>query len=278
MPRCRSRQCVRRARRRARATYLFVAGRDLMGRFRLRVRSIAIGREELKRQVDAFAAMLQLGPSATAIARRRWSTFCSRGGVESYGTLCLVPDGPLWNLPFAALIGQGRHFVERHALFYALSIAAYETMIASRARPADTRENCSPSEIPRLHRAGWRERRRKPSVICRSCHSRRPRTKSNGSPGSTAPAAAASTCGGRPRGGVSSTTARAFTSSTRHPRRAGRLRSPLLASDAGRRPARRLGDSPTPSRRRPRRPLRVRKGPRCDVGGEGIIGMSLGVW
>ncbi|MCU1348064.1 MAG: Tetratricopeptide 2 repeat protein, partial [Acidobacteria bacterium] len=122
-------------------TYLFVAGMDLMGRFRLRVRSIAIGREQLKRQVDAYAAMLatrdlRYGHRAASLEHLLFAG----SGVEAYGTLCLVPDGPLWNLPFAALIEQGRHFVERHALFYAPSIAAYETMIASRARPADTRE------------------------------------------------------------------------------------------------------------------------------------------
>jgi CHAT domain-containing protein len=39
-------------------------------------------------------------------------------------TICIIPDGPLWRLPFQALLADdGRYLIERHPLFYAPSAA-----------------------------------------------------------------------------------------------------------------------------------------------------------
>lgn len=121
-------------------TYRFLFGKDLAGRVQLRVHAITVRREELKRQVDAFLAALAerdmtYGKTGAALEHLLFSG----SGVDAYETLCLIPDGPLWDLQFDALKAGGRHFVERHALFYAPSIAAYQAMTAPRARQTNTR-------------------------------------------------------------------------------------------------------------------------------------------
>ncbi len=48
----------------------------------------------------------------------------------------IVPDGPLWNLPFQALIGpDGAYLVEHSAVFYAPSLTTLH-VVSSRSRPA----------------------------------------------------------------------------------------------------------------------------------------------
>ena len=52
-------------------------------------------------------------------------------GIETVG---IIPDGPLWHLPFEPLVGaDGRFFIERTAVLYAPSITVYREMV-QRAR------------------------------------------------------------------------------------------------------------------------------------------------
>src|SRR5438046_2662530 len=51
-------------------------------------------------------------------------------------TVCIRPDGPLWELPVEALLApDGRFFVEHTAPFYAPSIAVYARMRGAGRRP-----------------------------------------------------------------------------------------------------------------------------------------------
>lgn len=51
-------------------------------------------------------------------------------------TVCLVPDGSLWELPFQALLsGENRYFLEDHALFYAPSLSVLREMKKRETRP-----------------------------------------------------------------------------------------------------------------------------------------------
>src|SRR5262249_6800162 len=50
-------------------------------------------------------------------------------------TICIVPDGPLWELPFQALLTEdGEFFLQRQALFYAPSLSTLRQMMRNRAR------------------------------------------------------------------------------------------------------------------------------------------------
>src|SRR5258708_4527797 len=49
--------------------------------------------------------------------------------LRSARVVCIIPDGPLWNLPFESLIAvDGRAVVDRMATFYAPSITVYHQM------------------------------------------------------------------------------------------------------------------------------------------------------
>ena len=53
--------------------------------------------------------------------------------LEGTTHLILIPDGPLWNLPFEALRdGEGKYVIERTAITYAPSVAAYVEMTRAR--------------------------------------------------------------------------------------------------------------------------------------------------
>ena len=50
-------------------------------------------------------------------------------------TICIIPDGALWELPFQALQSKdGRFFIEDHALFLAPSLSALYEMVKKRTR------------------------------------------------------------------------------------------------------------------------------------------------
>lgn len=108
-------------------TYAFVISEDAIA-----VRAIDAGRDELARQAEAFRTMLAdrrpdfrkparelhrllIAPIADLVAKRR--------------TWVLVPDGPLWSLPFQALVdSRGTYVAQRTAIVYAPSTAAWMEM------------------------------------------------------------------------------------------------------------------------------------------------------
>jgi CHAT domain-containing protein len=62
----------------------------------------------------------------------------AQGQIEGKTTLCIVPDGVLWELPFQALQpAANRYLLEDHALFYAPSLGVLRAM-KKRVPPATT--------------------------------------------------------------------------------------------------------------------------------------------
>jgi CHAT domain-containing protein len=54
-------------------------------------------------------------------------------------TVCLIPDGSLWELPFQALLsGENKYFLEDHALFYAPSLSVLREMKKRKSQRATT--------------------------------------------------------------------------------------------------------------------------------------------
>ncbi len=107
----------------------------------VRLHRLPIGRKELARQVEAFRK--QLGNrdlDFRAPARRLYDLLLGPAAAEIRGkrTLCIVPNGPLWDLPFQALQPNATEtLLDRHALYYAPSLAFLAELAARRApRPA----------------------------------------------------------------------------------------------------------------------------------------------
>lgn len=111
--------------------HIFVVRRDASG-VAIRVRTVAVASADLEPAVRRFRDALAGGdlrfeaPARALYARLLTPVERDLRGVT---TLCLVPDGALWHVPFEALIGpRGEVVTARMATFYAPSIAVYAAM------------------------------------------------------------------------------------------------------------------------------------------------------
>lgn len=52
----------------------------------------------------------------------------AEGALRDVRKICIVPDGPLWNVPFQALHGERNYLLEQYALFYAPSLSVLREM------------------------------------------------------------------------------------------------------------------------------------------------------
>src|SRR5205085_5508990 len=91
----------------------------------------------LRRRVQRFVSTLSRADvDYRADARRLFDLLLAPMDLRGVRTVCIVPDGPLWELPFEALLApDGRFFVEHTAPFYAPSIAVYARMRGAGRRP-----------------------------------------------------------------------------------------------------------------------------------------------
>jgi CHAT domain-containing protein/tetratricopeptide (TPR) repeat protein len=83
--------------------------------------------EALDRKVTRFVALLAgAHPALPSLSRELYDLLVKPVASELHGkkTICIIPDGQLWRLPFQALIADdGRYLIEHHPLFYAPSAA-----------------------------------------------------------------------------------------------------------------------------------------------------------
>lgn len=110
------------------ATYLFTISRGLDGQPKIEVHKLPCTQEELAREVDAFRGQLaarSLSYRAAAASLYRRLLGPAAQTLRHKTMLAIVPDGPLWSLPFQALVEpNGRHLIEDAAVFYAPSLSA----------------------------------------------------------------------------------------------------------------------------------------------------------
>jgi CHAT domain-containing protein/tetratricopeptide (TPR) repeat protein len=125
-------------------TYLFVLTRSTGGNAtnpELNVHTIDIKAKELDKQTEEFRKQLslrdlQFRPSALKLFELLVQPAQSQlSGVTS---LLIVPDGPLWNLPFQAVQPRpGHYLLEDYALSYAPSLTILREMARLRLRNKD---------------------------------------------------------------------------------------------------------------------------------------------
>ncbi|HEY3053405.1 MAG TPA: CHAT domain-containing protein [Thermoanaerobaculia bacterium] len=116
------------------ATHVFVVSRR--GGAGIRARTIAIGRKKLDDEVTQFRERLAgrdltYAPAARALFEKLIQPI--DGSLRDAKQICIVPDGPLWELPFQALQpAAGRFFLDRHAIFYAPSLTVLRETLAKK--------------------------------------------------------------------------------------------------------------------------------------------------
>jgi len=143
-------------------TYLFVVTTD----GGVRVHTIPMGKRQLKGEVRRFRELLATHDlTYGAAARSLYERLLAPAAAQLRGkrTICIVPDGPLWELPFQALQpSSGTFLLDRHAIYFAPSLtvlrettrepAAYgsETRLLAFGNPLVPKE--TPGRAGRTHR------------------------------------------------------------------------------------------------------------------------------
>lgn len=109
---------------------------------RPRIARIDMAAAELRKRIDRFASHVANRDLAVdREARRMFGLLLGPvdSRLRSKRSLCIIPDGELWRVPFQALVDRSGHYlIERSALFYAPSRSLLAWTAKHPARPAAT--------------------------------------------------------------------------------------------------------------------------------------------
>ena len=160
----------------------------------LRVFSIPVGEDALRRRIEIFRGLIARGhdrseiePALAEQGRRLFEDLLgpARAAILSSRRLLIVPDGPLHALPFGALVVDGlraplRYLAELEPLHVAASMTVYAELKKARARAA-RRAGPRPRRLRgsgaapapatvsrRMRRRRTRPSRREPGASCHS--------------------------------------------------------------------------------------------------------------
>ncbi|NOT61199.1 MAG: CHAT domain-containing protein [Acidobacteria bacterium] len=121
---------------------LFIVTKAKDGQPQLRVETLPLKREDLTKRVEQFRQQLaDRDPRFGKLAAELYAQLfkAARAYLPARARLVIVPDGPLWELPFQALLNeQNRYLWEEHTLVYAPSLTVLREML--RARPASAKK------------------------------------------------------------------------------------------------------------------------------------------
>jgi CHAT domain-containing protein len=112
-------------------TLILTATRSTEGTIIVKGKRIAAGRGALSERIERFLSALSRRESDDADARALYELLVAPIESEiARHEVCIIPNGPLWRLPFHALTDRsGAFLIERRAIFYAPAMA----MLARRA-------------------------------------------------------------------------------------------------------------------------------------------------
>lgn len=113
--------------------YLFALTRNgSIDRPEVKVYTIAMKPEDLGRRVNQFHDTLaEMRPTYASAARELYALLIepAEQQLRNAKTICIVPDGLLWNVPFQALMSKtDRYLLEDHAVYYAPSLSVLKEM------------------------------------------------------------------------------------------------------------------------------------------------------
>lgn len=115
-------------------TFLFVLTKDSASQFKVAVNGyvIKIKRDELSKLVEAFRNRLSTNhPGFRQTSTELYDLLVKTAEPHLKGktTICIVPDGALWNLPFQALQTRSdKYLLELYAMYYAPSLQVLREM------------------------------------------------------------------------------------------------------------------------------------------------------
>jgi CHAT domain-containing protein/tetratricopeptide (TPR) repeat protein len=113
-------------------TFLFVITKDARQKPALKVYTIDVKQKDLGDRIEAFRLAIEKGDSAfKGNAAALYDLLVRPAAAQLAGktNIVIVPDGPLWNLPFQALQpSTGKYLVEQAAVSYAPSLTALREM------------------------------------------------------------------------------------------------------------------------------------------------------
>lgn len=117
-------------------TYLFVITQKETNGTDVKVYPINIDRKRLGERVREFREMLAVqDPGFADIARQLYDLLLkpAEQQLTDQNTLCIVPDGVLWDLPFqAAQSRDSRYVLEDHAVYYSPSLSVLKGLSTPR--------------------------------------------------------------------------------------------------------------------------------------------------
>ncbi len=126
-------------------SYLFVIAAAGASAPELSFYPLAVGREKLRGEVEAFRGLLDRPYGDLAALKRRGGRLYdllvrpAEPALSKADRWLIVPDGPLHSLPFAALVSHGRYLAESKPIHIAASAAVYmEIRAAHSKQPAAT--------------------------------------------------------------------------------------------------------------------------------------------
>ncbi|MDE3195008.1 MAG: CHAT domain-containing protein, partial [Acidobacteriota bacterium] len=115
-------------------TLMFVVTRDSSSGIRVTAHRIAMGRGQLGRETAAFRNLLEMrDPGFRASARSLYDALPGAAAeLRGKSRIYLVPDGPLWGMPFQALLSPAnRYWVEDATISYAPSLTFLRDQVRS---------------------------------------------------------------------------------------------------------------------------------------------------
>jgi CHAT domain-containing protein/Flp pilus assembly protein TadD len=122
-------------------TFLFVLTRntaDSRSPVALKVFTIAIKQKELAKQTEQFRQQLaNPGSPVNKMARELFDLLFkdAHSLIQGKDKLVIAPDGPLWEMPFQALLSpRNRYLIQDHAIAYTPSLTVLREMIELRQR------------------------------------------------------------------------------------------------------------------------------------------------
>lgn len=114
-------------------TYLFALTKSAAkSPVQLEVYTLPLTSEELDKRVSKFHTQLSTRQISTENSYRELYDLLIKPAEKQLAgkkTLCILPDGALWRLPFQALRREEKYFVEEHAIFYAPSLGVLREMM-----------------------------------------------------------------------------------------------------------------------------------------------------
>jgi CHAT domain-containing protein len=120
------------------AIAIFTVERGADGEPKLGLRRVKADRDEFGKRVAAYRDSLATrDPGYRVEAQKLYRVLLGPIAAQLVGktNVVIVPDGPLWNLPFHSLVdAEGRHAIERFAISYAPSLTVLREELRPRPR------------------------------------------------------------------------------------------------------------------------------------------------